>query len=1361
MATAQHPKASVFVQQRLFAGLTNFSELESRLAALPDEQSRGAAFEVFAEAYLATQRKYDAAQVWPHGSIPLDILKNLGLTQSDQGVDGVLQTLLGEFNAYQIKFRTGRPSLTWRELSTFIGLADSPHIHSRVLLTNCDELPAVLNDRQGFFCIRGADLDRLEAGDFRAMEAWLADAAFIAPKKSPQPHQTEALDALLPALQTHDRVSAIMACGTGKTLIALWVMEKLVETFGSRGATNDNSPAFQRRVKSTNDSSPAGTTEVSKTKPSPDEDNNAPSVQPSRWDSLPVHQQPSVETPGYVSGCPVGTNDGGVPAARILVLLPSLALLRQTLHEWLRETHLPSLAYLCVCSDPTVKEGIDALTTQQSDLDFQVSTDAASVRSFLDAPFAGVKMIFSTYQSASVVGAAMPPGEAFDFAVFDEAHKTAGREGRNFAFALDDKNLPIRKRLFLTATPRHYNPQDRDREGEARLLFSMDNPAVYGPQACRLTFAEAARRGIICGYKVIISVITSEMVTNELLSHGEVLVNGDAVRARQVANQIALRDAIEKYGVKKVFTFHRDVKSAQSFVSAGPEGVGTHLLNVGDDVRSLISNSQPEIKTGDESQRLVTSSPTNKFQTFHVNGSMPTARRERELRDFRAAARAVVSNARCLTEGVDVPAVDMVAFLSPRRSRVDIVQATGRAMRRSPGKTTGYVLVPLYVELTAGETVEAAVNRAQFDEVWDVLQSLQEQDDVLAEVIRGMREERGRTKGFDDSRFHEKVEVCGPSISLDKLRAAITTASVNALGASWDEWFGLLQRYKKREGDCLVKLDHIEDGFNLGYWVGRQRQNKELLTLGRKQKLEILGFCWDTAPSPLTEEQILQWADEHHQKTGKWPNENSGDVLDASGEKWGAINGALSKGQRGLPGGSSLPQLLADKRGVRNRGDLPDLTIKQILEWADMHHQKTGEWPMATSGDVLDAPGEKWTNIQNALSRGDRGLPGGSTLPKLLMDKRGVRNHLAVPDLTIDQILQWADAYHQKTGEWPMDTSGDVLDAPGEKWSAINSALFKGIRGLPDGSSLAQLLAEKRGIRNPKALPYLTIEQILKWADAHHQKTGQWPKVMSGAVLDAPGEKWGNIHAALSKGGRGLPDGSSLKKLLAEKLGVRNRGALPILTIQQILKWADAHHRKTGNWPNANSGEVQSAFGETWLAINHTLGRGRRGLAGGSSLAQLLAENRGVQNIKGLPTLTVKQILKWVDAHKQKTGEWPNCKSGEVLDAPGEKWARINGSFSQGLRGLPGDYSLAQLLTEKRGVRNLKNLPDLTVEQILKWADAHHQETGQRPKVMSGAILDEPGEKWANINAALSQGNRGLPGGSSLAKLLAEKRPAK
>lgn len=728
MPKAQHPKAALFVRQNLFADVTAFAELEARVAALADEQSRGDAFEVFAEAYLATQRKHDAANVWPLTAVPTQILQTLGLAAKDYGVDGVFKTLLGNFNAYQVKFRTNRPALTWRELSTFMGLADSPQIRSRVLLTNCDELPSVLNERQGFFCIRGSDLDRLEADDFRAIEAWLADAAFVAPKKRPQPHQTEALDALLPALATHDRVSAIMACGTGKTLVALWLAERR-------------------------------------------------------------------------------------QASRILVLLPSLALLRQVLHEWLRESSLPSFAYLCVCSDPTVKDGLDSIATAQSDLDFQVSTDAASVRDFLDAPFTGTKVVFSTYQSARVVGTALKPAEAFDLAVFDEAHKTAGREGRNFAFALEDADLTIRKRLFLTATPRHYNPHQQDREGDAQLVFSMDRPDVYGPQAFRQTFAEAARRGIICGYKVIISVITSEMVTNELLSRGEVVVNGDAVRARQVANQIALRDAIKKYGANKVFTFHKTVESAASFVAEGSEGVRTHL---------------PE------------------FETFHVNGTMPTARREREMRDFRAAARAVMSNARCLTEGVDVPAVDMVAFLSPRRSRVDIVQATGRAMRRSPGKTMGYVLVPLYVEQAAAETVEAAVSRSTFDEVWDVLQSMQEQDDILADAIRGMRQQKGTKLGFDDARFRERIAVIGPQIDLDRIRAAITTTCIEKLGSSWDERFGELAAYKDRFGDCDVPT-RWQENRRLATWVVGQRQARKLGELSNEkiQRLDQIGFPWN------------------------------------------------------------------------------------------------------------------------------------------------------------------------------------------------------------------------------------------------------------------------------------------------------------------------------------------------------------------------------------------------------------------------------------------------------------------------------------------------------------------------------------
>jgi superfamily II DNA or RNA helicase len=751
MANARHSKAGRFVQQRLFAGLSAFVEMERRIADLPDEKSRGDAFEVFTEAYLATQRKHDAETVWPLASVPTETLGSLQLATQDYGVDGVLKTRLGKFSAYQVKFRTSRPALTWRELSTFMGLADSPNIHSRILLTNCDELPSVLNDRQGFFCIRGSDLDRLEPDDFKTIEAWLADAAFVAPKKLPQPHQTEALDALLPALETHDRVSAIMACGTGKTLIALWVAERR-------------------------------------------------------------------------------------QASRILVLVPSLALLRQILHEWLRETSLPNLAYLCVCSDPTVKEGFDAIATAQSDLDFQVSTDATSVREFLDAPFTGTKIVFSTYQSAQVIGAALKPGEAFDLAVFDEAHKTAGREGRKYSVALDDRNIRIRKRLFLTATPRHYNPLSKDEGGDSELLFSMDEPEVYGPQAFRLTFAEAAKRGIICPYKVIISVITSNMVTNELLKRGETFVNGDVVRARQVANQLALKDAIANSGASKVFTFHSRVDAAESFTAKGNEGVSTHL---------------PE------------------FKSFHVNGEMTTALRERIMQDFRASPKAVMSNARCLTEGVDVPAVDMVAFMSPRRSKIDIVQATGRAMRVAPGKTTGFVLVPLYVEQADGETVDLAIQRAEFQEVWQVLQSLQEQDDLLAETISQMREDRGRGGVFDEAAFGDYVDILGPKICLDVLRAAITTKCVDALGSTWDERYGQLKAYRELTGHCLVNDDdssayEVQEwiasqpspqavGFSrtleqLRSWVSLQRKLKRSGKLSdeRVNKLNEIGFVWGT-----------------------------------------------------------------------------------------------------------------------------------------------------------------------------------------------------------------------------------------------------------------------------------------------------------------------------------------------------------------------------------------------------------------------------------------------------------------------------------------------------------------------------------
>jgi superfamily II DNA or RNA helicase len=614
-----------------------------------------------------------------------------------------------------------------------------------------------MNERKGFYCIRGSDLDRLAPADFQTILRWLKGSFVPVQKKAPLLHQQEALDTILPAFKEHDRVTALMACGTGKTLVALWVAE-------------------------------------------------------------------------------------GMNCRKILVLVPSLALLRQTLHEWLKETHWQGLSYLCVCSDSTVAKEVDDVIVRQSDLDFPVTTDSAIVRNFLARESEGVKVVFSTYQSSRVVAEGMAENEMFELGIFDEAHKTAGKVGVNFSFALTNDNFRIKKRLFLTATPRHYDINHKDKEGEAKLVYSMDVPEIYGSVVYQLSFAEAARRQIICDYKVIISVVTSEMVNNELLRRGEVIVEGDIIKARHVANQIALKSAVEKHDIRKIFTFHRSVASAKAFVSEGGEGIRSHLVE---------------------------------FEAFHVNGEMSTAKREKLISAFRLATQAVMSNARCLTEGVDVPAVDMVAFLTPKRSRVDIVQATGRAMRKSPGKTTGYVLVPLFVEQAAGESIEDAVQRAEFDEVWAVLQAMQEQDELLADIIRKMREDRGRSGGFDDSRFRERVEVLSPDLSLQTLIQVINTLCLDKLGVTWDERFGELVAYKKRFGHCNVPQRWTEN-LQLATWISNVRRSRKQgkLSEDRIQRLNQIGFVWDSLEASWEEKfaelEIFKSTHGHCNVSDRW-----------------------------------------------------------------------------------------------------------------------------------------------------------------------------------------------------------------------------------------------------------------------------------------------------------------------------------------------------------------------------------------------------------------------------------------------------------------------------------------------------------
>jgi hypothetical protein len=294
----------------------------------------------------------------------------------------------------------------------------------------------------------------------------------------------------------------------------------------------------------------------------------------------------------------------------------------------------------------------------------------------------------------------------------------------------------------------------------------------------------------------------------------------------------------------------------------------------------------------------------------------------------------------------------------------------------------------------------------------------------------------------------------------------------------------------------------------------------------------------------------------------------------------------------------------------RGRPQGPLLTVEQILAWADAHYEVNGTWPRyRRSGPIVHAPEESWVNVDAALREGYRGLPGGSSLPRLLAVHRGVRNIRQLPRLTIEQILAWADAYHQRRGQWPLHSSGVIPEAPEENWARVDQALRGGGRGLTVGGSLPRLLAEHRGIRlSRRVLPPLTQRQILAWADAYYQQNGRWPRVDSGPIAGTDGESWATVDSALYQGTRGLRGKSSLARLLAKKRGRRNRAALPRLTIPKILQWARAHRRRTGKWPKNDSGPIPEAPGETWQAVHMALVQSGRGLSGHTTLARLLNE---------------------------------------------------------------------------------------------------------------------------------------------------------
>jgi superfamily II DNA or RNA helicase len=747
---SKHKSAPWLLKQGFFEGIKSFKEFEARTGKLADTVEMGDALEILVEAYLHLDKVLNAKDVWVVGSIPLNIRKALNLPNDSKGIDGVYEDQAGNYIPYQVKYRTDKDTLPFGEISAFLGITEKS-LQDRLIFTNCRKLAVDVANRTGVRSVRADKFNELTEADFNRIHAWLADKK-VEPvtRYAPLTHQREAIEKITAGLLDADRTTAVMACGTGKTLVALWAAEA---------------------------------------------------------------QQPKT----------------------VLVLVPSLALLSQTLPDWCKQTSWGErFRYMCVCSDDSVDREAqqDGYTYKQEDLEFSVTTDAKEVKNFLGKNKDGVNVIFSTYQSAEVVAEGLK-GQTVDLGIFDEAHKTTGDKEGLFAFGLSDKNIRIKKRLFLTATPRHYKLNKRDKDGDFQVI-SMSDETVYGKVSYRLPFSTAVAAGIIVPYKVIISVSLNKEVDAELLRRGSTLVRRDEIQAKWVANQIALKRAIEKTGASKVITFHSRVNLAEDFAGDDARGFKEHVKG---------------------------------FDVFHVNGSQNAADRKALLEGFKAAPKGLITNARCLTEGVDVPAVDMVAFVDPRKSKIDIAQAAGRAMRQSKAtnKKLGYIVVPLFIEQKKGETEAEAFTRAGFDEVAEVLGAMLESDDDLVDTIKEMQEARGRGDKFNPRQLHEKIEVIGPAINLDKLTQSIDVEILETLGVSWDHWFGLLLRFRKQNGHCRVPEKHREEGLKLGVWVLNQKK-RAILSPDRIKRLSSIGFSWDSRDDSW--EESFNALKEFHKKEG-------------------------------------------------------------------------------------------------------------------------------------------------------------------------------------------------------------------------------------------------------------------------------------------------------------------------------------------------------------------------------------------------------------------------------------------------------------------------------------------------------------
>ncbi|WJY69104.1 DEAD/DEAH box helicase [Corynebacterium auris] len=507
-------------------------------------------------------------------------------------------------------------------------------------------------------------------------------------------------------------------------------------------------------------------------------------------------------------------NNGG--KARVLFLVPSIALLSQTLREWTAQATMEMRSF-AVCSDTKASRAAEDIAPY--DLEVPVSTSGGKLAEiFASGKHAkGLHVVFSTYQSLPAVHDAQQEGlEAFDLVICDEAHRTtgvtlAGEDASNFVRVHDGAYIEATKRLYMTATPRLFDDAVKGKAADhSAELASMDDESIYGPEFHRLGFGEAVERGLLTDYKVLVMTVDEDVAAEALAHSPNDLVNLTTASAIIGAwNALAKRSGKLQGGkdgfevgaapMQRTVAFTKDIRHSQQIADAFPTLVSAHQ-------EMLRQHAEP----GEASLHNVDVS----VSAQHVDGTMNALERSNKITwleaDIPATESRVLTNARCLSEGVDVPGLDSVIFFNPRNSMVDVVQSVGRVMRKAEGKDYGYIILP--VAVPPGVSPSQALNdNARFKVVWQILNALRAHDDRFNAKINSIALNEGDATTLPIDADHvdtpkKKLDASDAApaerapdegvakqvalFSLEQWQEAIYTKLVDKVGTRtyWEDW---------------------------------------------------------------------------------------------------------------------------------------------------------------------------------------------------------------------------------------------------------------------------------------------------------------------------------------------------------------------------------------------------------------------------------------------------------------------------------------------------------------------------------------------------------------------------------------------